>query len=237
MTLDEDFGTDESASAFIETARKLSARLRNDSHAPCADERVRVHDGKWPLAVLTDQNHGNGSTNVMLHQHVSWRPSLQITVYGNGSSPNAMDLGTDTVAGSADLLDTVLARMTGRIDRKEHHDLLQTAADICGALTGPIASTIILHAPSPWSTYRLTRADGLPIEVPDEARPLLDTLPAMTTVDVWIQSDREDVPAHPRGAIRIRSVVARTIDPISVARVLLEHPTNIDNAGKARTWA
>jgi hypothetical protein len=237
MTLDEDFGTDESTSAFIETARRLSARLRSDRPAPCVDEKVRVHDGKWPLAVVTDRNPSNGSTNVMLHQHVSWRPSLQITAYGNGSSPSAFDLGTDTVAGSADLLDTVLERMTDRTDRKEHHDLLQTAADVCGALTGPISSTVILHAPSPWSTFSLTRADGLPIEVPEEARPLLDALPTMITVDVWIQSEREDVPAHPRGAMRIGSVVARAIDPISVARVLLGHPMNIGNAGKARTWA
>jgi hypothetical protein len=236
MTEEHD-GAPESVLLFVETARALSARLRNDAPAPCSGEPVRVHDGSSPLTVQTDLLHGSSLANVRLHRHLSWQPSMQIDVFGDGSTPSGPDLGTDTATGTADLLDMVVGLVENRRDHAPAYDLLQTVADVCGAVIGPVPTPIIVHAPTPWSATRLHRADEVRLDLPDEIAGLLAAIPVMVSPTFWIQSAREDVPAHPRASLRGWSVVARPTDPITVTRAILAYPANDENPRKAAPWA
>lgn len=221
---------DDSVTSFIDTARRLSERLRTDRHAPSGSDLVRVHDGTWPLCVVTERSDYNCSADVRLHRHLTWQPSLQIQVFSNGSAPNAIDLGTGTVAGSADLLDLIVRCVEDRADHARGYDLLQTAADVVGALIGPSSSTIIVHAPTRWSALKIVRADGGDVEVPAEASGLLSAVPEMMQPTFWMQAAREDVPPHPRVSLRGRSVVPRPTDPLTVVTMLREHPSTYANA-------
>lgn len=223
----------ESVIRFLEVAKRLSRRLRADRAAPLANEKVRVHDGSTPLAVRTERNHHNGSTDVLFHGHVSWRTLLKVTVYGDGSSPSAADLGTDRPAGCAGLLDEVVRRVETRTDHAPQYDLVQTAADVCGALVGRGPSALILYAPTPWSAWRLARADGIDQPAPTEAAGLLSAVPEMLSPSFWIKDEIDDAPSHPCASLRGWSVVAGEIDPMTVARMLLRHPAIEDTTGKA----
>jgi hypothetical protein len=230
-------GRPESIVLFMDTARSLSARLRTDKPAPCQGDPVRVHDGKWPLAVRTDRYHAEGFSNVRLHRHLSWQPSMQIDVYGDGSAPNELDLGTNTAAGTADLIDFIVDLVDRHADHAPAYDLLQTVADVCGALIGPVPMPIIVRAPTPWAAARLYRADEAPLDAPTETTALLAAIPIMVSPTFWVQERREDVPSHPRASLRGWSVVARPTDPMTVARMLRDHPETYADAGKDMTWA